>query len=75
MTVVLALRCADGLVLAADSQITEPDRGLSYPAQKLHGLGRRAAWAGSGTLVRARRSHATLLQHRDERRRLLDPRR
>ncbi|MBX7454937.1 proteasome protein [Mycolicibacterium sp. 3033] len=49
MTVVLALRCADGLVLAADSQITEPDRGLSYPAQKLHGLGRRAAWAGSGS--------------------------
>lgn len=49
MTVVLALRCADGLVLAADSQITEPDRGLTYPAQKLHGLGRHAAWAGSGS--------------------------
>jgi 20S proteasome alpha/beta subunit len=45
----LALRCADGLVLAADSQITEPDRGLTYPAQKLHALGRRAAWAGSGS--------------------------
>jgi proteasome beta subunit len=49
VTVVLALRCADGLVLAADSQITQPDRGLTYPAQKLHGLGRRAAWAGSGS--------------------------
>jgi proteasome beta subunit len=49
MTVVLALRCADGLVIAADSQITEPDRGLSYPAQKLHGLGGNAAWAGSGS--------------------------
>ncbi|CAN3128025.1 proteasome protein [Mycobacterium sp. smrl_JER01] len=49
MTVVLALRCADGLVLAADSQITEPDRGLSYPAQKLHALGKHAAWAGSGS--------------------------
>ncbi len=43
------MRCADGLVLAADSQITEPDRGLSYPAQKLHGLGKHAAWAGSGS--------------------------
>lgn len=29
MTVVLAMRCADGLVLAADSQITDADRGLS----------------------------------------------
>ena len=33
MTVVLALRCADGLVLAADSQITDSARGLSYPSQ------------------------------------------
>ena len=29
MTVVLAMRCADGLVLGADSQITDSDRGLS----------------------------------------------
>ena len=28
--VVLALRCADGLVWGSDSQITEPARGLSY---------------------------------------------
>ena len=48
MTVVLALRCADGIVLAADSQITDSDRGLSYPAQKLHALGDHAAWGGSG---------------------------
>ena len=48
MTVVLALRCADGLVLGADSQITDSDRGLSYPARKLHPLGDRAAWGGSG---------------------------
>jgi proteasome beta subunit len=48
MTVVLALRCADGLVLGADSQITDADRGLSYPARKLHALGDRAAWGGSG---------------------------
>ncbi|TFV60255.1 proteasome protein [Mycobacterium sp. PS03-16] len=49
MTVVIALRCADGIVLAADSQITEPARGLTYPAQKLHGLGGHAAWGGSGS--------------------------
>lgn len=48
MTVVIAIRCQDGLVLAADSQITEGDRGLSYPASKLHPLGDGAAWGGSG---------------------------
>jgi 20S proteasome alpha/beta subunit len=48
MTVVLALRCADGVVLAADSQITDGARGLSYPAQKLHPFGDTAAWGGSG---------------------------
>src|SRR5690349_8306349 len=48
MTVVLAMRCADGLVLGADSQITDSDRGLSYPARKLHHLGDHAAWGGSG---------------------------
>jgi proteasome beta subunit len=49
VTVVLAMRCADGLVLASDSQITDSARGLSYPAQKLHGLGEHAAWGGSGS--------------------------
>ncbi len=48
MTVVLALRCADGVVLAADSQITDSARGLSYPSQKLHPFGETAAWGGSG---------------------------
>jgi proteasome beta subunit len=48
MTVVLAIRCDDGLVLAADSQITESDRGMSYPAQKLHPMGAHAVWGGSG---------------------------
>ena len=49
MTVVLALRCDDGLVMASDSQITDPGRGLSYPAQKLHMMGKHAAWGGSGS--------------------------
>ncbi|MGV0718068.1 proteasome protein [Mycolicibacterium sp. XJ662] len=49
MTVVLALRCADGLVMGSDSQITDPGRGLSYPAQKLHMMGKHAAWGGSGS--------------------------
>ncbi|MCT7659031.1 proteasome protein [Mycobacterium deserti] len=49
MTVVLALKCADGVVMASDSQITDPVRELSYPAQKLHPLGKTAAWGGSGS--------------------------
>lgn len=49
MTVVLGLRCQDGVVLAADSQITDGARDLSYPAQKLHPLGDSGAWAGSGS--------------------------
>jgi proteasome beta subunit len=49
VTVVLALRCADGIVVASDSQITDPARGVSYPAQKLHPLGANAAWGGSGS--------------------------
>lgn len=48
MTVVIALRCEDGLVLGSDSQVTESDRGMSYPARKLHPLGDLAAWGGSG---------------------------
>lgn len=48
MTVVLSLMCADGVVMAADTQITEKDRGMSYPGRKLHPLGDHAAWGGSG---------------------------
>jgi proteasome beta subunit len=48
VTVVLSLLCSDGIVIASDSQITEGDRSVSYPAPKLHPLGERAAWGGSG---------------------------
>lgn len=48
MTVVLAVRCADGIVIASDSQITQADRDMAFPAQKLNRLGDYAAWGGSG---------------------------
>lgn len=48
MTVVLSVICADGVVVAADTQITDSGHGVSYPARKLHALGDRAAWGGSG---------------------------
>jgi 20S proteasome alpha/beta subunit len=34
--------------MAADTQVTDSARGMSYPAQKLHALGDHAAWGGSG---------------------------
>lgn len=49
MTVVIALLCADGLVVGSDSQITDPGLGMTYQDQKLHPLGKRAAWGGSGS--------------------------
>lgn len=48
MTVVLSIVCSDGVVIGADSQITNVGQGMSYPAQKLHPLGTTAAWGGSG---------------------------
>jgi proteasome beta subunit len=44
MTVVLATVCRDGVVLGSDSQITDKGRGMTYPAEKLHPLGKSAAW-------------------------------
>jgi proteasome beta subunit len=48
MTVVLAVICQDGVVIGADTQVTDSDRGMSYPGQKLHAMGDHAAWGGSG---------------------------
>jgi proteasome beta subunit len=48
MTVVLAVVCEDGIVIGSDTQITDSDRGLSCPGQKLHRMGSHAAWGGSG---------------------------
>jgi proteasome beta subunit len=49
MTCVLALVCQDGVVVGADTQITDSDRGMSYPGQKLQDMGEQAAWGGSGS--------------------------
>src|SRR5690606_9700355 len=48
VTVVLAVVCADGVVMGADTQITDMARGASYPGRRLHRLGEAAAWGGSG---------------------------
>lgn len=49
MTVVIAVLCEDGVVIGADTQVTDTDRGMSYPGQKLHPMGDYAAWGGSGS--------------------------
>ena len=48
MTCVLTVVCKDGVVIGADTQITDSDRGMSYPGQKLQQMGQHAAWGGSG---------------------------
>jgi proteasome beta subunit len=48
MTVVVSVVCSGGVVLGADTQVTDSDRGMSFPAQKLHVMGTHAAWGGSG---------------------------
>lgn len=50
MTVVVSVVCHDGVVIAADTQITDVNRGMSFPGQKLHPMGEHAAWGGSGAL-------------------------
>jgi proteasome beta subunit len=48
MTLVIAMRCSDGLIMASDSQATEATGNVRHPTQKLHALGARAVWGGSG---------------------------
>jgi proteasome beta subunit len=44
----MSVVCSDGVVIGADTQVTDSDRGMSYPGQKLHDMGTHAAWGGSG---------------------------
>lgn len=48
MTIVIALRCSDGVVMASDSQATEPNAGIRFDTQKVFQLGSRAVWGGTG---------------------------
>jgi 20S proteasome alpha/beta subunit len=52
MTLVLALRCRDGVVLASDGQATSEAAGqpTRQPARKLFELGGRIAWGASGSV-------------------------
>jgi proteasome beta subunit len=48
MTIVIALSCNDGVVMASDSQATETTAGVRYNVQKIFQLSTRAVWGGTG---------------------------
>jgi 20S proteasome alpha/beta subunit len=55
MTLVVALACKDGVILAADGQSAgvayelERTFGMAYPASKINHLGDKILWGGSGS--------------------------
>ena len=51
MTVVLAIRCREGVVLASDGQVTTDAAGqpTKAPARKLFDVGSRLAWGAAGS--------------------------
>jgi proteasome beta subunit len=49
MTIVIALRCLDGLVMAADSQSTESAGNVRRTVDKIFPLSTRSVWGGSGS--------------------------
>jgi proteasome beta subunit len=48
MTIVIALSCSDGVVMASDSQATEMMAGVRWNVPKVFQLGDRAIWGGTG---------------------------
>jgi 20S proteasome alpha/beta subunit len=48
MTIVIALSCNDGVIMASDSQATEPYAGIRFDTQKIFQLSDRAVWGGTG---------------------------
>jgi proteasome beta subunit len=48
MTIVIALSCSDGVVMASDSQASDPNSGVRFDTQKVFPLTDRAVWGGSG---------------------------
>lgn len=48
MTIVIALSCSDGVVMASDSQASEMAAGVRWNVPKVFQLGARAVWGGTG---------------------------
>jgi proteasome beta subunit len=62
MTLVLALRCHDGVVLASDGQATSDAAGqpTRAPVRKLFDVGGRVAWGSAGSIGLQQTLHAEL---------------
>jgi proteasome beta subunit len=66
VTVILGLRCAEGLVIASDSQATNQVGGgtpVRLDAAKVKPLGKHILWAGTGAQGCSQRIEAALLPH------------
>jgi 20S proteasome alpha/beta subunit len=48
MTIVIALSCSDGVVMASDSQASEMAAGVRFNVPKIFQLANRAVWGGTG---------------------------
>lgn len=48
MTIVIALSCSDGVVMASDSQAVEMAAGVRWNVQKIFQLSNTAVWGGTG---------------------------
>jgi proteasome beta subunit len=62
MTLVLALRCREGVVLASDGQATSDAAGqpTRSPVRKLFDIGGRVAWGSAGSIGLQQTLHAEL---------------
>ena len=62
MTLVLALRCREGIVLASDGQATSDAAGqpTRAPVRKLFDIGARVAWGAAGSIGLQQTLHAEL---------------
>ena len=65
MTLVLAVRCHEGVVLASDGQATSDAAGqpTRQPTRKLFALGERIAWGAAGSLGLQQAVHDALAVH------------
>jgi ATP-dependent protease HslVU (ClpYQ) peptidase subunit len=68
MTLVLALRCHEGVVIGSDGQATTDASGqpTRQPVRKLFALGRRIAWGAAGSVGLRQQLERALAQRRSE---------
>jgi len=66
MTIVIALSCRDGVVMASDSQASETGSNVRFPVTKVFELTGRAVWGGSGDAETISRIYKAFQATRDQ---------